>query len=334
MLVPAERLMKLAISELERRGAPPEWSRLQADLLIEAELRGLPSHGLQRLPLLLSRIDKGLANPRVSGAGKWTRDTFLSVDGERGLGPVVMMTAMQRLEPVAKSAGLAIAAIRNANHIGMLAYYAEATAKKGLIGIVLSTSEALVHPHGGTEALLGTNPIAIGIPTGGDPFILDFATSFVSMGKINNHALRNVPIPAGWAVDAQGRATTDAEEAKTGAIAPFGGAKGYGLGLAVELLVAMLAGSCLAPEVRGTLDDSDPASKGDILILVDPSAGAGDVALLSAYLDRLRLSRPLDPERPVAIPGDGSRARRTAALTSGIDLPPPLLEKLMALEAA
>lgn len=334
MLVSAERLRKLAIAELEKRGAPPEWSRLQADLFIEAELRGLSSHGLQRLPLLLSRIDKRLADPRARGAVTWKRATFLSVDGERGLGPVVLMNALQVLEPVARSSGIAMAAIRNANHLGMLAYYAEAAARKGLIGIVLSTSEALVHPHGWTEALLGTNPIAIGVPTGGDSFILDFATSLVSMGKINNHALRNVPIPAGWAVDAQGRATTDAEAAKTGAIAPFGGAKGYGLGLAVELLVAMLTGSRLAPEVRGTLDDRDPANKGDILILVDPSAGAGDAALLNAYLDRLRLSRPLDPEQPVAIPGDGSRARRSSALTSGIDLPPQLLDVLMALEAA
>lgn len=334
MLRSADALRQLAVTSLERRGAPYEMAQLQADLLIEAELRGLPSHGLQRLPRLLVRIDRKLADPRARGAKSWSGQGFLTMDGQRGLGPVVMMEAMRELEDAVATCGIAVAAIRNANHIGMLAYYAEAAATAGLIGIIISTSEALVHPHGGTQAMLGTNPIAVGIPAGKEPFILDLATSVVSMGKIHNHALRGAPIPAGWAVDAAGRPTTDPEAAKFGAIAPFGGAKGYGLGLAFELLVATLAGSNVAPEVRGTLDDRHPATKGDLLILIDPRAGAGNAATLAAYLDQLRSSRPADPERPVAIPGDGSRARRAKALSSGIHVPDALLDRLSALAAA
>lgn len=330
----AVELQRLAVDLLERNGAPSEHARLQAEVLLEAELRGVPSHGLQRLPLLLARMKNGVVNPTATGTGRWMRQAFLSVDGERGLGPVVMMDTMQTMQEAVSSSGLAIAAICNSNHIGMLAYYAEAAAKDGLIGIVLSTSEALVHPYGGTEAMLGTNPIAIGIPAGDEPFVLDLATSVVSMGKINNHALRNIPIPSAWAVDAEGRATTDAGAARGGAIAPFGDAKGYGLGLAFELLVATLAGSNFAPEVRGTLDESNPATKGDVVILIDPTAGAGDTCALTAYLDRLRRSRAADPTRPVAIPGDGSRARRREMLAMGIELPQPLFETLMALEAA
>jgi LDH2 family malate/lactate/ureidoglycolate dehydrogenase len=190
-----------------------------------------------------------------------------------------------------------------------------------------------VHPFGGTQAMLGTNPVAIGIPTGSEPFVLDLATSIVSMGKINNHATRGEPIPSGWAVDADGRQTTDPQAAKSGAIAPFGDAKGYGLGLAIELLVAVLAGSDLAPDVHGTLDDTHIANKGDLLVLIAPSAGMGRFPALAAYLDRLRLSRPLDPARPVAVPGDGARAHRAAA-QAGIELPQSLFEHLMALEAA
>lgn len=334
MKLPPDRLRKLTEALLEKRRVPAESARLQADLLLEAELRGLPSHGMQRLPLLLSRLDKGLANPATRGNGTWLRGAFLSVDGERGLGPVVVMNAMRIMQSTLKETGLAVAAIRNANHIGMLAYYAEAAASDGLISIVMSTSEALVHPFGGTQAMLGTNPVAIGIPAGGDPFVLDLATSVVSMGKINNHAIRGLPIPPGWAVDRDGRPTTDPHAAKTGAIAPFGDAKGYGLGLAIELLVAALAGSSLAPDVHGTLDDIHPANKGDLVILIDPSAGAGRTAALAAFLDRLRLSRPLDPARPVAIPGDGARARRAGTAQTGIELPQPLFEYLKALEAA
>nr|WP_240804495.1 Ldh family oxidoreductase [Qingshengfaniella alkalisoli] len=309
----------------------PSHARIQADLLIEAELRGLPSHGLQRLPRLVARLKAGLAHPMTSGSAHWSRHGVLSVDGERGLGPVVVMRAMEQLAAQVPQQGIALAAIRNANHIGMLAYYAEAATARGYIAIVLSTSEALVHPYGGIEAMLGTNPIAIGIPTEADPFILDLATSRVSMGKIHHHALTGNPIPDDWAVDAHGCRTTDPEAAKTGAIAPFGEAKGYGLGLGVELLVAALAGSTFAPEVRGTLDAVDVANKGDVLILVDPASGSGTAAGLAAYLDRLRASRPADPDRPVAVPGDGMRARRARALSTGIDLPDSLHDEIRAL---
>lgn len=334
MKLQPERLRRLATALLEGRGVPPDSARLQADLLIEAELRGLPSHGLQRLPLILSRLEKGIADGRAHGTATWRRKSFLSVDGERGLGSVVVMHTMQAMRSVLDETGIAVAAIRNANHIGMLAYYADAAARDGLIGIVMSTSEALVHPFGGTQAMLGTNPIAIGIPSGDRPFLLDLATSVVSMGKINNHAMRGVPIPSGWAMDAEGHPTTDPRAAKTGAIAPFGDAKGYGLGLAIELLVAALAGSDLAPDVHGTLDDTHPANKGDLLILIDTAAGDGSVRSLAAYLDSLRLSRPADPASPVAIPGDGARERRTETQRAGIELPQPLLDQLMALEAA
>lgn len=333
MRLSVEHLRDLSVTLLTKHGVPAEHARLQTDLLIEAEMRGLPSHGVQRLPRVLNRIDNGLTDPQASGNVSTQRPSFLTIDGSRGLGPVVMMRAICELKNIVSHSGMAAAGIRNANHIGMLAYYAEAAAADGLIAIIMSTSEALVHPYGGTEAMLGTNPIAIGVPTGSDPFVLDFATSCVSMGKIHHHALWGKPIPAGWAVDAEGRPTTNAEAAKNGAIAPFGEAKGYGLGLAVELMVSVLAGSAFAPEVRGTLDETHPANKGDLIILIDPDAGTGSSNMLSIYLDRLRNSHPLNPERPVSVPGDGARSRRAASVAAGIDLPEMLFKDLQALGA-
>lgn len=334
MRVAESDLRRLATGLLEERGAPPKVAWLQADLLIEAELRGLPSHGLQRLPRLLARIDRGLADPSATGTHQWRGRALLEVDGQRALGPVAVMTAFKALLPAIEDSGLALAAIRDANHIGMLAYYAEQAARRGLIGILLSTSEALVHPFGGTEAMLGTNPIAIGIPTGEAPFVLDLATSLVSMGKIHNYALRGESLLQGWAVDVDGNPTTDAEAAKSGAIAPFGDAKGYGLGLAFELLVAALAGSDLAPEIHGTLDTTHPANKGDVLILIDPGADERTITRLAAYLDALRCSRPVDIDRPITVPGDGMRTRRSAALRDGIDVPEALLNELRTLQPA
>jgi hypothetical protein len=141
-----------------------------------------------------------------------------------------MRQALQR----ASDTGIAAIGVRNNNHIGMLAYYAEYAARLGSVAIVLTTSEALVTPFGGAEALIGTNPIAIGFPAGPEPFVLDMATSATAMGKVIDRKHRGEPLPGGWAVAADGRPTTDASAALLGALLPFGGAKGYGLGLAVE----------------------------------------------------------------------------------------------------
>ena len=254
--------LALVRSLLAQRGTPERYAALQADVLVEAELKGHPSHGLQRLPRLLARMDRGLLNPSASGQSHWRSDAVLVVEGEQGLGPVVAMQALHQLHQRAASTGIALAAIRNSNHLGMLAWYVEHIAARGCIGIVFSSSEALVHPHGGTRAFLGTNPFAIAVPTAGRPLVLDASTSMVSMGKIHHYAASGRPLPEGWARDREGHPTTDAARAMHGAIAPFGGAKGYGLGIAIELLIAALAGSALAPNVRGTLDADALCNKG------------------------------------------------------------------------
>jgi LDH2 family malate/lactate/ureidoglycolate dehydrogenase len=321
----------MAVAALEGRSVPAEHAALQADVLVEAELKGHPSHGLQRLPRIVKRIDNGVLDPSTKGVARWRARSLLEVDGCRGLGPVVACAALRQLRERAGTTGVALAAIRNSNHLGMLAYYVERLAEQGLVGIALSSSEALVHPFGGTRAMLGTNPVAIAVPTARRPFVLDLATGLVSMGKIHHHAANDMPIPAGWARDADGQPTTDAAKAKLGAIAPFGEAKGYGLGIAIELLVAALAGSALAPEIRGTLDAEAVCNKGDVLIAMDLRAGPDLLGRLSDYLDMVRASPPADPDRPVAVPGDGAAARRESALRDGFDISPRLWDELTAL---
>ncbi len=308
--------------------APAEAAAIQTDLLVEAELRGLPSHGLLRLPRLIARIQNGAITPQASGTHDWRRDAFLSVDGGQGLGPVVAESAIAALSERVARTGIAVAAIRNSNHIGMLAYYSEKAARAGLTMIALSTSEALVHPWGGRRAMLGTNPISIGVPTGGEPFVMDTATSIVPMGKIHDHANRNAPIPLGWAVDGEGNATTDAHAAKAGAIAPFGGAKGYALGLAFELLVSSLAGSAIGRDVKGTLDDTSICSKGDLFILID-----GPRYDLVAYLEAIRATEPAEGVEQVLIPGERGRATRAKLLVDGIPVADEVWARVAALAA-
>src|SRR4051812_16579725 len=179
MIIDAAQVRSLAEDVLVCHGAPAAHARVQADLLLEGELRGLPSHGLLRLRRVVERIQRGLTDPRTSGRQQWLYRAFLDVDGERGLGPVVAQSALTTIEPRAREDGIAIAAIRNSNHIAMLAWYAEQVAKRGLIALAMTTSEALVHPWGGRKKMLGTNPLAIAVPASPEPLVLDMATGLV-----------------------------------------------------------------------------------------------------------------------------------------------------------
>lgn len=313
----ASDVRETAEAALLRAGVPAASATTQVDLWLDAELRGIASHGLLRLERIVERISLGLADPRATGRHLWHGAGFLEVDGCNGLGPVVALSALDAIQQRARETGIALAAIHASQHIGMLAWYAERVARSGQVGIVLSTSEALVHPWGGRQALLGTNPIAIGVPTDEpEPFVMDTATSIVSMGEIHDRAHRGLPLESGWALDAHGNPTTDAQAAKSGAIAPFGQAKGYALGLAFELLVSGLTGAALGRDVRGTLDSEHLCNKGDVFIVVDRARADG----IAAYLELIRRAEPAEGFEAVLVPGERGRATRAERLRNGIPI--------------
>ncbi len=324
--VEASKLRTLAEKALRDSGVPENHAALQTDLLMEAELRGVPSHGLLRLSRIIARIGSGVTDPRATGDWKWTSNAFLEVDGKRGLGPVVANLAIDAIVDRSLETGIAAAAITNSNHIGMLAWYAEKVALKGHSIIVLSTSEALVHPWGARKAMIGTNPIAIGVPGGDQPFVMDTATSVVSMGEVHDYAHRKQAIPAHWALDENGNPTTDAEAAKKGAIAPFGQAKGYALGLAFELLVSGLAAAAIGRDVGGTLDDTSVCNKGDLVIVMP-----GPRRDLSEYLSAIRAMEPAEGFSEVLIPGERGRACKEQRLSEGVPVADEVYENLLKL---
>ncbi|WUJ69817.1 Ldh family oxidoreductase [Kribbella soli] len=317
----AERLLITA-------GVPTDAAAQQAELLVVAEAKGMPSHGLLRLPRLLRRLGNGTASPTRSGCHTWMSPCYLSVDGQQGLGPVVAVRALEAIIPAAEQYGVAVCSITNNNHLGMLGYYAGRMADRGLVCLGITTSEALVHPWGGTEAMLGTNPLALAVPAR-PPLVLDMATSQISMGKVHDHALRDVPLEPGWALDAGGNETVDPVAAKDGSIAPFGGAKGYGLGLGLGAMVTFLTGAAYGTAVGGTLDDDHLSNKGDLFILL-----SGGRHSATDYLDQVRRSRRADPETPVAVPGDGARARYQESVADGIEIADDLWRELTRLDTA
>jgi L-2-hydroxycarboxylate dehydrogenase (NAD+) len=332
MRVDVEEVAALGERILQAHGVDPANAAVQIDLLLEAQMRGYASHGLLRLRRIVERITAGLTAPNAPGQHVWHGAAQLTVDGGRGLGPVVAMNALAAVQQRARETGIAVAAIRNSNHIGMLAWYGEQVANNGLVLIGATTSEALVHPWGGRRAMLGTNPLCIAVPAQPEPLVLDMATSLVSMGKIHDHANRGAPLPTGWALDAAGNPTTDAVAAKRGAIASFGGAKGYALGLALEVLVTCIAGAAIGTEVAGTLDSEEVCNKGDVFIVIAPSHGAAVAALVSAYLDEIRSSDPAEPGSPVTVPGDRARGARACSIAKGVELQDGLWDDLLALE--
>ncbi|WP_432331060.1 Ldh family oxidoreductase (plasmid) [Agrobacterium rosae] len=323
MIAKHETLSEMVEVALTQAGVPANHATLQSDLLMDAQLRGVPSHGLLRLARIVARITNKVTDPRAVGSHTWVGEAFLTVDGQAGLGPVVADTALTALMERAGRTGIAAAAITNSNHIGMLAWYAERVAKKGFTVIALSTSEALVHPWGARKAMIGTNPIAIGVPTAGYPFVMDTATSLVSMGEIHDHAHRKAPIPGDWALDEGGNPTTDADAAKKGAIAPFGKAKGYALGLAFELLVSGLAASAIGRNVHGTLDDTSICNKGDVFIVMP-----GPRREIDSYLQTIREMDPADGFDAVLVPGERGRVCRENYIRDGVPVADEVYEML------
>lgn len=321
LTMPADQVRALMHDALVAHGASDDDAAIQAGVLLEAELRGHPSHGLRRIPVLVGRLDAGLI---VSGAAiehEWVGASSVRIDGGRGFGTVVAMDAVRTVVDRATQTGIAVAGVHNANHVGMLSPYVELIADAGCAGIALTVSEALVHPWGGAGAALGTNPIGIAVPTAGGPLVLDMSTAAVSRGKVNDYAARGEPLPEGWAVDAAGAPTTDGTLAAS--ISPFGGAKGYGLGLAIEVLVAALTGSALGTDVTGTLDVIHPPTKGDVFMAISLQDHGQTATALARYLDAIRASGP-----DVAVPGDRARRVRTERLADGIPIDAALVREV------
>jgi LDH2 family malate/lactate/ureidoglycolate dehydrogenase len=316
--------MNLITAVLRGLGANEEEAFIQADVWSEADLRGIHSHGVQRLPVMVTRIQKGLLKVNVKPEKTWSTGAVLNVDGKDGFGTAISETCLRELTPAVRKNGIGVLTVRNAAHIGMVGYYAERRALEGLICIAFTTTEVLVHPFGGAEALVGTNPIAIGIPAVPRPFVLDMATSVSAMGKIIAMKHRGEKIPEGWAVDKDGRPTTDPEEAIHGSLSPAGGPKGYGLGIAIAMLGGLLPGTEIGRKVLGTLDTDYKCTVGDLFIVLDPNAfpGAATLALgVKGYLDELRASRPAVGFKQVMVPGDPEYRLREERMEKGIPHP-------------
>lgn len=308
--VPAPQLSRLCAEILEAAGLSPDHAGLVADSLVQANLRGVDSHGVMRLPIYVRRIRQGLINARPSLHLERTGPATAVLDGDHGPGQVVGRAAMEAAVELAREAGAGWVAARRSSHFGATATYAMQAAEAGMVGLALTHAEADVVPHGGREAVLGTNPIAVALPAaGGAPVVLDMATSVVAMGQVLLAREEGRSLPRGWAVDAAGEPTTDPEEAR--AVLPLGGPKGYGLALVVDALCALLTGSAFGRRVRRMYDDfSAPQELGHLMAAIQISRFVPlemFEARMAEMIRELKAVPPAPGFEEVLVPGEPER---------------------------
>jgi LDH2 family malate/lactate/ureidoglycolate dehydrogenase len=306
------------------------------DVLLAADLRGQHNNGIQRLPTIAGRVRSGLIVPGAMSTFAEVGPSIVTLDGNFGFGPVTAIDACHRASELARRTGVGVVLVRHSNQFGMLAYYLERLARAGDVAIVVSTTDAVARPAGGLERVLGSNPVGIAFPAD-PPFVLDMSTTTTSVGRLVHAQQRGETIPSSWAVDELGRPTTDPDAALRGALNPFGGVKGYGLSLAVTLLAGALTGTATGHRVRGVLDARMVATKGELFIVIDPRRlpwGDDVSAQATAFLAEVRRSPPVDPSRPVLVPGDRGRARASFARSQNrMRLPATLWAQLNQLAA-
>lgn len=325
-----DKLRKLSQGLLSKVGVKASDATLVTESLLDAEIRGVTSHGLMRLPSYLDRIQKGLINVDPDISMSWNGSTVL-VDGKNGLGQVITMKALNACMECAKKTGVSIGMIKNSNHFGTAGYFSRAAAKQGYVAFVASNASPTMPPFGGVDTLLGTNPFAVSFPAGSyDNFTIDIAMSAVAKGKIRIYEQEGKKIPQGWAMDASGNDTTDPAKAIAGGLLPMGGHKGYGLAMVVDLLCAILSGAKLSCETESMFDAQSVAGIGHFLgvIRIDrlmPRAAFESRA--EAWFNCLKASRTRPGVDNIYIPGEIENLREKE-LPNYLEVPDKIIEAL------
>ncbi|HEV2326718.1 MAG TPA: Ldh family oxidoreductase [Terracidiphilus sp.] len=329
-----ERLESLVAQLAAGMGVPAEDAAHFAEVLVDADLHGVSTHGVSRLNIYLKRIDAGLIEPKA--ALKVDRQTggILALDAGNGLGQVQARKALDMLAPLARQNGVAAATIRNSQHFGALSWYCNYAARQKMVLLAMTNCEPAMSPEGGYEAFFGTNPIAASFPTGkGFPVKIDLATSTVARGNIIAAQKKGAAIPEGWALDREGNPTTDASEALLGTVLTMAGHKGYALALMVELFSGVLSGAAIGPDVGSMYKNMDRKQDvGHFFCLFDVSAFLDYDEYLRRVdetIDRIKGSKKRPGVEEILVPGERS-ARQ--ARTNGADGIPLSSETVAELE--
>lgn len=321
IIMEPEKLKHFVYAIFSSVGVPNARAETIADCLVEANVRGIDSHGVIRVPIYVKRILAGLTE--VSGEVKTVFDYPASavIDGKNIIGQVAGEFAMRTAIEKARTVGVGVVGLRETNHFGTCSHYSLLATKEDMIGICLVNTTPLVATFGGTRKAMGNNPVSVAIPAKTRyPVVLDMACS-VAQGKIEMALKQGKAIPAGWAVDAEGRPTTDANAALQGVLLPIAGPKGSGLAIVNDILCGILTGSGVGNEVLHLNDDA-PQHIGAIFAAIDISKFA-DISVfkrrVDAYIEYLK-STAREGEQ-ILMPGESEFLTAEERGKKGIPVP-------------
>ena len=340
---PETTLREFAETALAAVGAAPNAASVVAGTLLEADRYGISSHGLVRVPSYCAQARAGEVSPGAEPRIERSNGPTAVVDGGRGFGAVTGMFAVNEAVTRAEEHGIGFVAARGGNHFGAASCYSRRVADRGLVGVVATNTPAVMAPWGGAEARLGNNPLSVAAPMPGPapPFVLDMALSAVSRGRIKLAELNGERIPDDWALGPDGSPTSDPASALAGVLLPFGGYKGSGLALAVEVLTACLAGGDLGADlVNSSLTGGPARTSGSVVgqttsiyVALDPACFGGRRAFLER-MGRLAAAIESTPLAPgfaeVVLPGSLEARAAEAAAHEGIALEETTVELLEA----
>ena len=335
LLFAAEELHAFTAAVFRHWNMPEADARVVATALVSADLRGVDTHGVARIPSYVERFRRRLVDPRPAITVTSRMPWAAAVDGANGMGPVVANAAMGEAIRRANTFGIGAATAKRSNHFGAAAHYALQAVGHDCIGVCLSPASKSLAPYGSREPLFGTNPIAVAVPAGSHaPWVMDMATSIAARGHIRLAARHGKPIPEGWALDAEGRPTTDAEKALAGVMLPFAGAKGSALAMMVDILGGVLSGSAFGGEIRDmTRDFEAPQDVGHFFLAFKIEAFmplAEFTSRMETEIARLKALRPAAGFTEVLYPGEPEARREAERRANGIPLSPQVVDSLKA----
>lgn len=323
---------------LKRFRVPAKDASKVADMLVAADLAGVEGEGAARLPFHVERLSSGLVNPTPNIQTVHQAPAVATMDGDNGLGPVVAMAAMELALTKARREGVAAVAVRQSNDFGMAGFYARMALPRQMIGLAMSNTSPMVIPARGRRSTLGTNPIAVAIPTteGTSPFVLDMSTSVASKGKIEELAKRHELLPEGWALDSSSQPTRDPEKAlqalrflPLGSRLENGSYKGFGLGLAVDILCGVLSNGSFGLELSGAEGHRpDVAKLGHFFAAIRIRAFGPYVRFRNRIDEMLRKLKSESGADRIYYPGEPEHEAEQARRANGIPLAPQLAGEL------
>ncbi len=271
IIVKRTELEKFAMDLLKASGASDDDSRTVASALVWADLRGRHPQGVNRLPIFIQRLRRGLVKSPARLQWKQIAPAAAMLDADNAFGHVAGKAAMERAVDVAKREGIGIVTVRRSNLYGAASYFASIAANASCLGITCTNAVPKVAPHGGVRPVFGTNPIAFGCPTSsGIPILVDFSTSAIAGSMVRSMHETDRLLPEGVALNKDGASTTNADDIREGTLLPAAGAKGFGLALMVEILCGVLAGAAMGKEVGSMYSTFDrPVNTGHVFLAID-----------------------------------------------------------------